>query len=122
MRNRKQQKTRRNDTSEMTRRDQVAVSRLRTWYSKETDAEIINHEPPPECPFCYTKLITDYILWTCKETEPERIRMNITSEVWKGGKKEIEKLITYVKKNPTVQRYIKKIRDIRCMKHIGKRD
>jgi hypothetical protein len=32
---------------------------------------------------------------TGKVTELERIRMNITSEVWKGEK---EKLITYVKK------------------------
>jgi hypothetical protein len=95
MRNRKQQKTRRNDTSEMTRRDQVVVSRLRTGYFRATHAQIINHEPPPEC---YTKLATDHILWTCKETEPERIRMNIKSEVWKGGKKEMEKIITYVKK------------------------
>jgi hypothetical protein len=38
------------------------------------------------------------ISWNCKKTEPERIRMNITNEVWKGGKKEIEKLINYVKK------------------------
>jgi hypothetical protein len=37
-------------------------------------------------------------LWNCKETEPERIRMNIPSEVGKGEKEEMEKLITYVKK------------------------
>jgi hypothetical protein len=84
MRNRKQHKTRRNETSEMTRRDQVAGSRLRTGYSRATHAHIINQEPTPEYPFCYTKLTTDHILWTCKDTEPERIRMNITSEVWKG--------------------------------------
>jgi hypothetical protein len=33
-----------------------------------------------------------------KETEAERNRTNITSEVWKGGKKKMEKLIIYVKK------------------------
>jgi hypothetical protein len=96
--NQKQQKTKRNDTSEMKRRDQVVISRLRTGYSRATYSQIINHEPPPEYPFSYTKLTTDHILWTCEETKPERNRINITSKVWKGGKKEMEKLITYVKK------------------------
>jgi hypothetical protein len=83
--------TKRNDTSEMKRRDPVVISRL--W----THSQIINHEPPPECPFSYTKLTTDQILWTWKETEPERKRINITSEVWKRKKKEMEKLITYLR-------------------------
>jgi hypothetical protein len=87
MRNRKQQKIRKNDTSEMKRRDQVVVSRLRTEYFIVTHAQIINPEFPPECPFCHTKLTTDHILWNCKDTKPERIRMNITSEVWKGRSK-----------------------------------
>jgi hypothetical protein len=52
-----------------------------------------NNQPPPECPLCDTKLTTDHILWTCKETKAERNRINITSEVWKGGKKEMEELI-----------------------------
>jgi hypothetical protein len=101
-------RTKKNDTSEMKRRDQVVISRLRTGYSRATYLQIINHETPPECPFHYTKLITDQILWTCKETEPERNRIIITSEVWKGGKQEMEKLITYVKKNSIIQRYLKK--------------
>jgi hypothetical protein len=75
----------------MKRRDQVMISR---------HSQIINHEPPLECPFNTqdTKLTTDHILWTCKETDAERNRINITSEVWKGGKKEMDKLFTYVKK------------------------
>jgi hypothetical protein len=82
----------------MKRRDQVVISRLRTGYFRATHSQIINHEPSPKFPFCFTKLTTDHILWTCKETEPERNRINITSEVWKGGKKKMEKLITYDKK------------------------
>jgi hypothetical protein len=51
------------------------------------------HSATQNLPLC------TYILWTSTETEAsERNRINITSEVWKGGKKEIEKLITYVKK------------------------
>jgi 2-phosphoglycerate kinase len=49
-------------------------------------------------------------LLTCKKTEAERKRINITSEVWKGGKKEMEKHITYVKKNLIIQRYLKRKR------------
>jgi hypothetical protein len=62
MRNQKQQRTKRNDTSKMKRRDQVVIRRQRTGYSTATHSQIINHEPPPECPFCYTKLSTDHIL------------------------------------------------------------
>jgi hypothetical protein len=96
IRNRKQQRIRKNDTNEMKRRDQVVVSRLRTGYSRATHVQIINHEPPPECPFCHTKITTDHILWNCKGTEPEKIG--------KGGKEEIEKLITYVKKSNCVKK------------------
>jgi hypothetical protein len=39
-----------------------------------------------------------HILWTCGETETERTRTNLTNEVWKGGRKEMEQLITQVKK------------------------
>jgi hypothetical protein len=62
-------------------------------------AQIINHEPTPECPFCYTKLTTDHILWNCKETESERIRkdQNEHHRRWRGGNKEREKLINYIK-------------------------
>jgi hypothetical protein len=68
MRNRKKQRTKRNDTSEMKRkirqclqrdqRDQRPgnVSRIRSGYSRATLSQINNHEPPPECPFCDTKL------------------------------------------------------------------
>jgi hypothetical protein len=66
-----------------------------------TGADRLQNEkpkPPPECPFCDTNLTTDHIIWICKEMEAERNRINITSEVWKGGKKEMEKLITHVKK------------------------
>jgi hypothetical protein len=95
MRNRKPQRTKRNDTSEMRRRDHIVISSLQTGYSRATHSQIFNHEPSPEWHKTYHE---PHPIWTCKETEAERNRINITSEVWKGGTKEIEKLITYVKK------------------------
>jgi hypothetical protein len=44
MRNQKPQRTKRNDTSDMKRRDQVVFSRLRTGYSRATHSQIINHQ------------------------------------------------------------------------------
>jgi hypothetical protein len=98
MRNPKTHRTKSNDTSAMKRNNQVVMSRLRTGYTRATHSQIINHKPPPECLFCNTKLNTDHILWTCKETEEERNRSNIISDIWKGGKKNMEKLIAYVKR------------------------
>jgi hypothetical protein len=51
-------------------------------------------------PYCNMKLTTNHILWkwTCKETEEERNRYNITSDTWEGRKKDMEKLIAYVKR------------------------
>jgi hypothetical protein len=51
--------------------------------------------PSPDCPFCAVNLTTDYIVWHCKETETKRLQMDITREIWKGGKQEMEKLIKY---------------------------
>jgi hypothetical protein len=110
MRNRKPHRTNSIDTNAMKRRDQVVISRLRTGYTRATHSQIINHEPPPECPYCNTKLTTDHILWTCKETEEKRNRNNITSDIWKGEKKDMEKLIAYVKRiqlyNESLKKYV----------------
>jgi hypothetical protein len=32
-----------------------------------------------------------------KEAEMTRLQMNITKDMWKGGKEEMEKLLSYVK-------------------------
>jgi hypothetical protein len=57
----------------------------------------MDKEPSLECFFCAVNLTTDHILWHCKETETKRLQMDITKEIWKSGKQEIEKLIKYVK-------------------------
>jgi hypothetical protein len=45
--------------------------------------------------------------WTCKETEQDRMRMNITKEVWSKGREGMLKLIEYPKTNSTLQRNLK---------------
>jgi hypothetical protein len=58
-----------NDTEKLKRRDQVAVTRLRTSYTHRNKME---ETPDPDCPFCSAKLTLEHILWKCKETEEER--------------------------------------------------
>jgi hypothetical protein len=85
------------DTKTMNRREQVAVSRLRTVYTRATHASVMNKDLSTGCLFCAVKITVDHILWECKETEIKRLQMNITEEIWKGGKEEMEKLLQDVK-------------------------
>jgi hypothetical protein len=48
----------------------------RYFGSLATHSKIIKHEPPPESPFCNTRLTTDDFLWACQETEEEWNRSN----------------------------------------------
>jgi hypothetical protein len=87
------------NTKTMTRREQVVISRLRTGYTRATHSAVMDKESSPECSFCAVNLTTDHIRWHCNETEMNRLQMDITKEIWKGGKQEdMEKLIKYVKK------------------------
>jgi hypothetical protein len=85
------------NTITMTRHEQVAISRLRTGYTRATHSAVMDKYPSPECPFCAVNLTTDQILWHCKETEPKQLQMDIIKEIWKGGIQEMEQLIKYVK-------------------------
>jgi hypothetical protein len=85
------------NTNTMTRREQVVICRLRTGYTRATQSALVDKELSPECPFCAVNLTTDHILWHCKETETKRLQMDITKEIRKVGKQEMEKLIKYVK-------------------------
>jgi hypothetical protein len=49
-------------------------------------------------PFCNTKLTVEHILWTCKETAKDRMRMNITKDAWSKGREGMFKLIEYLKR------------------------
>jgi hypothetical protein len=59
----------------------------------------MDKEPSPECA---VNLTTDQILWHCKETETKPLQMEITKEIWKGGKQEMEKLMKYVRKEQNI--------------------
>jgi hypothetical protein len=67
-----------NYTEKLKRRDQVAVTRLRTDYSRATHRNKIEGAPDPDCPFCSAKLTLEHNLWQCKETEEERRKSNMT--------------------------------------------
>jgi hypothetical protein len=61
-----------NDTEKLKRCDQVAVTRLRTGYSRATHRNKMEGTPDPDCPFCSAKITLEHILWQCKETEEEK--------------------------------------------------
>jgi hypothetical protein len=86
-----------NDTEKLKWRDLVAVSRLRTGYSRATHRYKIEGTPDPGCSFCSTKLTLEHILWQCKETEEERQKNNITKEVWEKWEEGAKMLAEYVK-------------------------
>jgi hypothetical protein len=66
-----------NDTEKLKRCDQVAVTRLRTVYSRT--------------------LTLEHIIWQCKETEEERRKSNITKKIWEKGEEGSKMLVEYVK-------------------------
>jgi hypothetical protein len=80
----------------MTRRKQVVISRLRTGYTKATHGPRMNGITDPQCPFCYTGLTVDHVLWDCTETEQtKREMMMMTPEIWTRGAEEMKKIIEY---------------------------
>jgi hypothetical protein len=69
----------------MNTREQAVVSRLRSGYTIATHASVINKDLSTE--------------WDCKETEIIRLQLHThhQSEIWKGGKEEMEKLLLFLK-------------------------
>jgi hypothetical protein len=56
----------------MPRKEQVAVSRFRTGYTRATQGPKIEGVSNPLCPFCNTHLSVDHIQWECKETDSQQ--------------------------------------------------
>jgi hypothetical protein len=77
-----------NDSTNLSRKEQMVVSRLRTGYTRATHRHVIEKTPSPECPFCGMSLTTEHILWECKETTRERRETGTTKEVWTDGRSE----------------------------------
>jgi hypothetical protein len=101
MKERKPNVDRKEDTKEMPRKEQVAISRLRTGYTKATHGPKMEGVSNALCPFCNTYLSVDHIQWECKETENQRTNMYMKKTKRQNGKKGMD-----YKKNRTVQRNI----------------
>jgi hypothetical protein len=65
MKERKPDVDRKEDTKGMPRKEQVAISRLRTGYTRTTHGFKMEGVSNPLCPFCNTYLSVDHILWEC---------------------------------------------------------
>jgi hypothetical protein len=77
MKERKPDVDRKEDTKGMPRKLQMAISRLRTRYTRATHGPKMEGLYNPLCPFCNTHLFVDHILWECKETEDQRTNMDM---------------------------------------------
>jgi hypothetical protein len=97
MKERKPHVDRKEDTIGMPRKEQLAISRLRTGYTRATYGPKIEGVGNPLCPFCNTYLSVEHILWECKETEDQRTSMDMNKEQCINGKKGMEKMIDYAK-------------------------
>jgi hypothetical protein len=97
MKERKPDVDRKEDTKGLPKKEQVAISRLRTGYMRATHGPKMEGVGNPLCPFCNTDLSVDHILWECKETEDQRTNMHMNNEQWINGIKSMEKMIDYAK-------------------------
>jgi hypothetical protein len=91
MKERKKKTSWQNDTEKLKTRDQVAVTRLRTGYSRTTHRNKMEGTPNPDCPFCSAKLTLEHILWQCKETEEEKDERVIRRKKYGGQEKNKQK-------------------------------
>jgi hypothetical protein len=96
MKNRKTSVNWQNDTAELTRKEQVIISRVRTGYTRADHRHIIDKTDTPNCPFCDVRLTTDHILWQYSETHNERDKCRIQCIVWTEGREGSKKLVEFV--------------------------
>jgi hypothetical protein len=90
---RKQRDERKEERKGMPRKEQVAISRLRNRYTRDTHGPKMAGVDNPLCPFCNTDLSIDHILWECKETEDQKTNMDMNKQQWINVKKGMEKMI-----------------------------
>jgi hypothetical protein len=84
MKKKKSDVDRREDTKGMQKKEQVAISRLRTGYTRATLGPKIEGVRNLLCSFCNTYLSVYHILWECKETEDQRMNMDMKNGIWKS--------------------------------------
>jgi hypothetical protein len=63
-----------NGTQNLSRHDQVVVSRLRMGYTRITQAYKLDNSPQPECQTCQKTLSVCHILWECRSYESQTKR------------------------------------------------
>jgi hypothetical protein len=69
------------------RKEQVAISRLRTRYTRASHGPKMEGVSNSLCPFCNTYLTVNQILWKCKEIEFQGTNMDMRKEQWINRKK-----------------------------------
>jgi hypothetical protein len=87
------------DSNNLSRKEQVVVSRLRMEYTRATHRHVIEKKPSPECPFCGVSFITEQILRKCTETTREWRETGTTKELWSDGTEGLKKWIEYYEEN-----------------------
>jgi hypothetical protein len=98
MKHRKASVSWQNDTAELSSKEQVVTSRLRTGYTKATHRHIIEKINLPDCSFCDLRLTADHILWQCSETRNETDDYWTQSTAWKEDRKGSKNLVQYIRK------------------------
>jgi hypothetical protein len=76
------------NSTNLSKKKQVVVSRLRKGYTQVTHRHVIEKTPSPECSFCGA---TKNILWKCTETK--RKENGTTKEVLTDGTEGLKRLI-----------------------------
>jgi hypothetical protein len=117
MKERKPDVDRKEDTKGVPRKEHVAISRLKTGYTRLTHGRKMEGVSNPHNPIRNTYLSVDHILWECNETEDQRMNMDMRKEQWINGKKGMEKIIDYAKEiglyNGSWKKHPKSIKDHR---------
>ncbi|XP_015432528.1 PREDICTED: uncharacterized protein LOC107188700 [Dufourea novaeangliae] len=65
----------------MSRKEQVAITRIRTGHSRYTHDFLIRKDNPPECNLCNTQITIQHIILECPKFSPERNRYSIKSDL-----------------------------------------
>jgi hypothetical protein len=86
---------RKEDTKGMPRKEQVAIARLKTGYTRAIHVPKMEGVSNPLCPFCNTYPSTTYC-GNAKKLSTQRMNMDIRKEQWINGKTGMGKIIGYV--------------------------
>jgi hypothetical protein len=86
------------DSTNLSRKEQVVVSILRTGYTRATHRHVIEKTPSPECAFCGESLTTEHMQWECMETTKQRKETGTTKKICTDETEGLKRLIEYSKR------------------------